>query len=74
MAIKDTDGIVKSLFVALTRCWDISETSYDDIRYITITCLCNELQFFIAWKFSDEKLFLIFAQNLECVYTLEPPH
>ena len=50
MAIKDTDGIVKSLFVALTRCLDISETGLDDIRCNTITCLCNILRFFMAEK------------------------
>ena len=45
---------------------------------ITKTGLCNILQFFTAVKnnnFHMKKcdIFLIFAQNIDCGYTLEPP-
>ena len=46
-------------------------------QIITQTCQCNILQYFMAVKMviSDEKcdIFLIFAQNIDCGYTLEPP-
>ena len=47
---------------------------------ITQTCPCNILQYFTAvksdnfqTKFFDFDIFLIFAQNIDCWYTLEPP-
>ena len=47
--------------------------------YITKTCPCNIQQFLKTVKmiiFSGTFLifFLIFAQNIDCGYTLEPPH
>ena len=47
-------------------------------RPITKTHLCNVLQFFTVIKTNNfqMKMFdiiLIFAQNIECRYTLEPP-
>ena len=45
--------------------------------YITKTCPCNK-QIFSALKIENFQLknfdiFLIFAQNIDCGYTLEPP-
>ena len=45
--------------------------------YITKTCPCNK-QIFRALKIEifqlkDFDIFLIFAQNIDCGYTLEPP-
>ena len=47
-------------------------------QFITKTCLCNLVQIFTAVKmaiFHSKNLdnFLIFAQNIDCGYTLEPP-
>ena len=46
---------------------------------ITIPCLCIILLSFTAVKMIIKKMkncynFLIFAQNIDCGYTLEPPH
>ena len=46
--------------------------------HITITCLCNILQYFMAVKndnFQEKNcdIFLTFAQNIDRGYTLEPP-
>ena len=46
-------------------------------RIITKTCPCN-IQIFLALKIEHIQLkmfdiFLIFAQNIDCGYTLEPP-
>ena len=48
------------------------------LLYITKTRLCNILQDFTAVKIDDFQMnffyiFLIFAQNIDCWYTLEPP-
>ena len=45
---------------------------------ITKTCSCNKQSFFFALKIENFQLknvdiFLIFAQNIDCGYTLEPP-
>ena len=45
--------------------------------YITKTCPCNK-QIFLALKIENFQLkcfdiFLVFAQNIDCGYTLEPP-
>ena len=45
---------------------------------ITKTCPCNLLQFITTVKKDDlhiknGEVFLIFAQNIDCGYTLEPP-
>ena len=45
---------------------------------ITKTCLCNKQRFFSLKKnenFQQKNfdIFLIFAQNIDCGYTLEPP-
>ena len=43
---------------------------------ITKTRPCNILKFFLAVKMKHWKnfdIFLIFAQNIDCGYTLEPP-
>ena len=46
---------------------------------ITKTCPCNKQKFFLALKIENFQLifflyiFLIFAQNIDCGYTLEPP-
>ena len=45
---------------------------------ITKTCPCNKQRFFLASKIENFQLknfdiFLIFAQNIDCGYTLEPP-
>ena len=45
---------------------------------ITKTCPCYILQFFTAVKKDNFQMkncdvFLIFAQNIDCGYTLEPP-
>ena len=46
--------------------------------HITKTCLFKYTENFTTWKwkFSDNKcwyFFLIYAQNIDCGYTLEPP-
>ena len=46
--------------------------------HITQTCPCNILQYFTALKNDNFQMkivdnFLIFAQNIDCGYTLEPP-
>ena len=46
---------------------------------ITKTRPCNILQYFTAVKKDDFQMknydvFLIFAQNIDCGYKLEPPH
>ena len=43
------------------------------------TRLCNILQFFkavemIIFRLKKNDIFLIFAQTMDCGYTLEPPH
>ena len=45
---------------------------------ITKTCPCNKQKYFLALKIENFQLknfdnFLIFAQNIDCGYTLEPP-
>ena len=40
---------------------------------ITQTCPCNILQYFMYVKVNNCDVFLIFALNLDCGYTLEPP-
>ena len=47
--------------------------------YITKTCLFKYIEKFTSknCKFSDKKnsdIFLISAQNIDCGYSLEPPH
>ena len=53
---------------------------YDDFMHLSITqtCPCNIQQYFMAVKiviFQMKKcdVFLIFAQNIDCGYTLKPP-
>ena len=46
---------------------------------ITQTCPCNIQQFLKTVKnenfqMKNSDIFLIFAQNIDCGYTLEPPH
>ena len=41
------------------------------LTVITKTCPCNIQRFFFSSKNVD--IFLIFAQNIDCGYTLEPP-
>ena len=46
--------------------------------HITKTCLCNIQRFFYVVKNENfvrkkKDIFLIFAQNIDCGYTLEPP-
>ena len=58
-------------YVTLTPAISISD--------ITQICLCNILQYFMAVKIGNFQMkkcdrFLIFAQNIDRVYTLEPPH
>ena len=48
------------------------------ILIITKTCPCNIKNFFSVVKFEKNQkkifdIFLIFAQNIDCGYTLEPP-
>ena len=48
------------------------------LLYITKTCPCNIQRFFFSrknLKFHQKNvdIFLIFAQNIDCGYTLEPP-
>ena len=40
---------------------------------ITKTCPCNIQRFFSPVKENIFSIFLIFAQNIDCGYTLEPP-
>ena len=40
---------------------------------ITKTCQCNIQTFFELQKLKQNVFFLIFAQNINCGYTLEPP-
>ena len=40
--------------------------------YITKTCLCN-IQRFLKQNFQQKNFDIIFAQNIDCGYTLEPP-
>ena len=40
---------------------------------ITKTCPCNIQRIFWLWKKKNVKIFLNFAQNIDCGYTLEPP-
>ena len=47
-------------------------------KHITQTCPCNIPQYFTAVKMIIFQMkifdiFLIFAQNIDCGYTLEPP-
>ena len=47
-------------------------------RHITKTCPCNKQRFFLALKIENFQLinfdiFLIFAQNIDLGYMLEPP-
>ena len=42
-------------------------------EHITQTCLCNILQYFMAVKMVIFQM-KVFAQNVDCGYTLEPPH
>ena len=49
------------------------------IFFITQTYPCNILQYFTAEKNDNFQvkncdIFLIYAQNIDCGYTLEPPH
>ena len=56
-------------------------TLYDETHVwqnITKTCPCNIQRFFLALKIEkfllkNSDIFLIFAQNIDCGYTLEPP-
>ena len=50
----------------------------NNVLYITQTCQCNILQYFTGCKNDNFQMkmfdiFLIFAQNIDCGYTLEPP-
>ena len=48
-------------------------------QYITKTCLCNIQKYFSAVKIENSikvknfDIFNIFALNIDCRYTLEPP-
>ena len=51
---------------------------HDHKNFITKTCPCNKQIFFLALKIANFQLkifdiFLIFAQNIDCGYSLEPP-
>ena len=50
-----------------------------EVLHIAQTCTCNILQYFTAVKMVIFRLkkcdiFLVFAQNIDRGYTLEPPH
>ena len=47
-----------------------NQPPYFDASYITKTCPCNTHRFFLKKK---NDIFIIFAQNIDCGYTLEPP-
>ena len=52
--------------------------SCDKAQFITTTCPCNMKQFLKVekndiFRCKNVTLFLIFAQNIDCRYTLEPP-
>ena len=56
----------------------VHKVSRAESNFITKTCPCNIQKFFwgcknenFHWKNFD--IFLIFAQNIDCGYTLEPP-
>ena len=56
----------------------ICSSRYFASLYITKTCPCNIQRFLKLWKNENFQLknfdiFLIFAQNIDCGYTLEPP-
>ena len=62
----------------LERILELGEPNLQN-NFITQTCLCNKLQFFTAVKNDNFQtkncnIFHIFAQNIDCGYTLEPPH
>ena len=44
------------------------------MKNITKTRSCIIQQYFTAVKMLNLHIFLIFAQNIDCGYTLEPPH
>ena len=48
-----------------------------EVCLITKTCPCNIRRFFLALKLNFHlktfDIFLSFAQNIDCGYTLEPP-
>ena len=44
-----------------------------NVIHITKTCPCNIQRFFTAVKMKKKNNFLIFAQNIDCGYTLEAP-
>ena len=54
------------------------EFSFDGKTSAVSTRLCNLLRFFFSWKKSFLMkiliCFIIIAQNINCGYTLEPPH
>ena len=64
-------------WVAKARSFDVVMASLFCPYTITKTCPCNIQRFFTAVKMKkiDKKKynFLIFAQNIDCGYTLEPP-
>ena len=78
---KDSDGntqtnIHSDILVVLSFMGFCKETI---THIITITCICNILQFFMDVKVTiigsqNCDIFLNFAQNIDCGYTLEPPH
>ena len=52
---------------------------YSHRRLLTQTSPCNKLQYFTAkenghFQVKNSEIFLIFAQNIDRGYTLEPPH
>ena len=74
-------GFIKSMYTTIEAASNIcaDQTVHCICHNITQTRPCNKLQFFhscendnFQMKFFDS--FLIFAQNIDCGYTLEPPH
>ena len=60
----------KYIDIWCAACHDTARTK----KLITQTCLCNIiLQYFMALRMKNCDIFLIFAQNIDHGYTLEPP-
>ena len=68
-------GYVTGTLTTLAGSYVITQLKHK-IRAITKTSPCNIQRFFTAVKMTifSQIFFHIFAQNIDCWYTLEPPH
>ena len=72
-------ALMTSMFFVKTISAELAAEQSGSGASFTQTCLCNKLQFFHGCKndnfqMKNYDVFLTFAQNIDCRYSLDPPH